>query len=119
MKEIFLQSISHDKLQIEVADSFLLRLRGLMLRSRESLPLGKGMLIAPCSSIHMMFMRFPLDLVYIDKSYRILKTVSYVRPWLGFSACWQKDTWAVIELPKGSIAYYALKEGQVFTRPNQ
>ena len=48
------------ELRVQVADNFLQRLRGLMLRSPASLPLGMGLLIAPCNSIHMMFMRFAM-----------------------------------------------------------
>lgn len=102
------------ELRVQVADNFLQRLRGLMLRSPASLPLGMGLLIAPCNSIHMMFMRFAIDVVYLAKDYTVVKTVKNVRPWLGISACFKKGTWAVLELPSGSVDYYGIAVGSRF-----
>ena len=102
------------ELRVQVADNFLQRLRGLMLRSPESLPLGTGLLIAPCNSIHMMFMRFAIDVVYLAEDYTVVKTVKNVRPWLGISACFKKGTWAVLELPIGSIEHYGVAVGKRF-----
>ena len=100
-------------LQIEVADSFCTRLRGLM--GRKSLPDGQGLLIAPCSSIHMCFMRFAIDAVYINRDYEILKVVSGLRPWLGVS--WCPIAWAVIELKNGEAIKYGLAVGERLNRP--
>lgn len=102
------------ELRVQVADNFLQRLRGLMLRSPASLPLGMGLLIAPCYSIHMMFMRFAIDVVYLAEDYTVVKTVKNVRPWLGISACFKKGTWAVLELPIGSIEHYGVAVGKRF-----
>ena len=102
------------ELRVQVADNFLQRLRGLMLRSPDSLPLGTGLLIAPCNSIHMMFMRFAIDVVYLAEDYTVVKTVKNVRPWLGISACFKKGTWAVLELPIGSIEHYGVAVGKRF-----
>ena len=107
------------ELRVQVADNFLQRLRGLMLRSPESLPLGTGLLIAPCNSIHMMFMRFAIDVVYLAEDYTVVKTVKNVRPWLGISACFKKGTWAVLELPIGSIAHYGLAVGKRFMQKDK
>ena len=101
-------AVHENELAVYVADSFWHRLRGLMLRKRSFLPMGTGLLLAPCSSIHMMFMRFAIDVVYIDKEYHVLKCVKNVRPWLGLSACWQKDAWATLELPQGTIEQYGM-----------
>ena len=107
------------ELRVQVADNFLQRLRGLMLRSPASLPLGTGLLIAPCNSIHMMFMRFAIDGVYLAEDYTVVKTVKNVRPWLGISACFKKGTWAVLELPIGSIAHYGLAVGKRFMQKDK
>lgn len=106
MKEIFLQAgKKNPPLMLEVADSFFTRFRGLMLR--RELPEGHGLLLAPCSSIHMCFMRFAIDAVYIDRDYRILKVVTHLRPWLGLS--WCPGAWGVIELPSGTVKKYGLQ----------
>lgn len=110
MKKIRL-AVRERELAVYLADTFLHRLRGLMLRDKGFLPLGTGLLIAPCNSIHMMFMRFAIDVVYIDKEYCVLKCVKNVRPWLGLSACWQKGTWATLELPQGTIGQYSIYKG--------
>ena len=102
------------ELRVQVADNFLQRLRGLMLRSPESLPLGTGLLIAPCSSIHMMFMRFAIDVVYLAEDYTVVKVARNIRPWIGISACLKRGTWAVLELPSGSVDYYGIAVGSRF-----
>ena len=85
------------QLQIETADTFFARFRGLMLRKR--LPAGHGLLIAPCNSIHMCFMRFAIDAIFIDKDYRVLKVARNVKPWIGLAWCWK--AWGVVEVSAG------------------
>ncbi|MBO5652407.1 MAG: DUF192 domain-containing protein [Selenomonas sp.] len=85
------------QLQIKTADTFFTRFRGLMLRKR--LPTGHGLLIAPCNSIHMCFMRFAIDAIFIDKDYRVLKVARNVRPWIGLAWCWK--AWGVVEVSAG------------------
>jgi len=97
-------------LQIEVADSFFRRFLGLMGRKR--IANGTGLLIAPCNSIHMCFMRFKIDVVYLDKNYRVLKTVENILPWIGLSCCFK--AWAVLELPAGEIKRQGIGKDMVF-----
>jgi uncharacterized membrane protein (UPF0127 family) len=112
MKKIRLRIAGADEknppLQIEVADSFFTRLRGLM--GRKSLADGQGLLIAPCSSIHMCFMRFAIDAVYIDREYRVLKVVKGLQPWIGLSMC--RNAWAVIELSTANSLLDGVKIGE-------
>lgn len=75
------------------------RFRGLMLRS--SLPEGAGLLIEPCGSIHMMFMRFPIDAVFYDADLRVTKVARRLRPWVGI-ATGGRGAKGVIELPAGA-----------------
>lgn len=75
------------------------RFRGLMLR--RGLPSGGGLVIRPCGSIHMMFMRFPIDAVFVDRHQRVTRVAANVRPWLGF-AFGGRGAQAVIELPVGA-----------------
>ena len=84
-------------LKINIADNFLLRLRGLMGRGK--LPENTGLLLVPCNSVHMCFMRFAIDVVYLDKDYKILKIVKKLRPWIGLSMC--RKAWATLELNAG------------------
>ena len=85
--------------EVELADSAWLRLRGLL--GRKSLPVGGGMRFEPASSLHMMFMRFAIDVVYVDRDERVLKVVSDFKPWR-FSAA--RGARSAYELPAGTIA---------------
>jgi hypothetical protein len=84
--------------RMEVADSGPKRNKGLLGRDR--LSPGEGLWIIPCEAVHTFWMRFPIDLVYLDRKKRIRKLSSDVRPWR-LSAC----LWAhsVLELPPGTI----------------
>lgn len=75
------------------------RFRGLMLRG--GLAAGEGLVIRPCSSIHMMFMRFPIDAVFFDKEGRVTRVARNVRPWTGM-AMGGRGAKGVIELPVGA-----------------
>ena len=99
-------------LRVEVADSFFSRFLGLM--GRKSLAEGTGLLIAPCSSVHMCFMRFPIDVVYLDREYRILKAVKKLRPWVGMSLC--MGAWGALELPVGTIDRFGLEQGRMLVQ---
>jgi uncharacterized protein len=54
-------------------------MRGLL--GRTGLGAGEGLLIRPTSSIHTFFMRFAIDVVFIDRAGVVLKVVAAVRPW--------------------------------------
>ena len=58
-------------LKIKIANNFFKRFLGLM--GKKKLPGGEGLLIAPCKSIHMCFMRFSIDAIFIDKNFVIKK----------------------------------------------
>jgi uncharacterized membrane protein (UPF0127 family) len=81
------------------ARSYWQRFRGLMLRP--ALGPGEGLLIAPCSSIHMMFMRFSIDAVFYDRSGRVTKVARNLHPWIGM-ALGGRGAHGVIELPRGA-----------------
>ena len=82
-----------------VADTFWLRLRGLMGRS--SLDPGEGMLFERTGSIHMFFMRIPLDVVFCDADLRVVKVVTALKPWRTAAA---KGARVTIELAAGAAA---------------
>jgi uncharacterized membrane protein (UPF0127 family) len=63
----------------EIADGFFSRGRGLLGRKR--LPRGHGLLIKPTWSVHTWCMRFPIDVVFLDRQLRILKVKADMRPW--------------------------------------
>jgi hypothetical protein len=63
----------------EVADRVFSRVRGLL--GRRSLPRGHGILIKPTWSVHTWFMRFPIDVVFLDRELSVLKVRREMRPW--------------------------------------
>jgi uncharacterized membrane protein (UPF0127 family) len=83
---------------MEVANHASTRNKGLLGRDR--LAPGEGLWIVPCESVHTFCMRFPIDLVYIDRKNRIRKVRGSVSPWR-MSACLSAHS--VIELPSGAI----------------
>jgi hypothetical protein len=83
---------------MEVADSSSARNKGLL--GRERLAPGEGLWISPCEAVHTFWMRFSIDLVYLDRKDRIKKLRGEVRPWR-LSACLTAHS--VLELPSGTI----------------
>lgn len=84
--------------RMEVADSAPKRNKGLL--GRERLSPGEGMWIVPCQAVHTFGMRFPLDLVYLDRRKRIKKLRNEALP-RRLSACFTAHS--VLELPPGTI----------------
>jgi uncharacterized protein len=84
--------------QLELAGTGESRRKGLL--GRESLLPGEGLWIAPCESVHTFFMRFAIDLVYLDRKHRVKKVRDGVGPWR-LSACFSAHS--VLELPAGTI----------------
>lgn len=64
---------------VKRADGFWARAVGLM--GRRDLPVGEGLWLDPCDAIHTCFMRFPLDVVYLDDQHRVVRVALTVRPW--------------------------------------
>ena len=84
--------------RLEVADSAAKRTKGLL--GRDGLDSGEGLWIVPCESVHTFFMRFAIDLVYLDRKNKVKKVRRAVGPWR-VSACLSAHS--VLELPAGTI----------------
>jgi uncharacterized membrane protein (UPF0127 family) len=91
-----------------VARTPLTRLKGLL--GRRELPSGEGLLIEPTSGVHTAFMRFPIDVVFLDRDLRVLAVRPEVRPW---RAAAQRGARAALELPAGEAARLGLAAGDV------
>jgi uncharacterized membrane protein (UPF0127 family) len=93
---------------LEVASGFIARGLGLMGRSR--LPENGGLLIHGCNGIHMMFMRFSIDAVFVDKRGIVVKLYRRLLPWIGLvPLVWRADK--VAELPAGAIDRHGIQVG--------
>jgi uncharacterized protein len=83
-------------------------MRGLVGRS--SLEPGSGMLIDAAPSVHMFFMRFPIDVVFLDRDWTVVRIVHALKPWRVAGA---RRAVAALELPAGTAAEAGLTEGDV------
>jgi uncharacterized membrane protein (UPF0127 family) len=91
---------------IDVADSSAKRRTGLLKHT--SLEPGTGLWIVPCESVHTFFMKFPIDLVYLDKKHKVRKVRHAVQPWR-LSACLSAHS--ILELPAGAAAETGTQAG--------
>ncbi|MBP1466812.1 DUF192 domain-containing protein [Candidatus Chloroploca sp. M-50] len=82
------------------ARSFLARGKGLI--GHPGLAPGEGLLIVPCSSVHSFFMRFPIDVVFVNRHDRVVGLSSALPPNRPFAGAWRSHY--VLELPAGMIA---------------
>lgn len=80
------------------------RMRGLLFRPAPA-P-GAGVLIDPCASVHTIAMSYPIDVVYLDNNYRVLRTVRALNPWR-LSAC--KAARMTLELAAGQAELLGIK----------
>lgn len=94
--------------RVEIAETWKERSKGLL--GRNGLNDGEGMIIRPCSSIHTFFMKFPIDVVFLDKSLKILKISSSMPSWR-ISGCLLGCT-EVIELKAGAMKKAGVSAGE-------
>lgn len=94
-------------IKINRFDTFWNRFRGLMFRLK---PLAnEGILIDPCNSIHMFFMFFAIDVVFVNQNSEIVFFKEKVNPWTAIFPI--KNAKATLELPVGTISKYQFKVG--------
>ena len=90
------------------ADTSATRRTGLLKHT--SLKPGHGLWIVPCQGIHMFFMKFALDLVYVSRAKHVKKVVREIQPWR-ISLCLTAHS--VLELPVGTIDRAGIVPGDV------
>lgn len=90
-----------------IASSMSDRMKGLL--GRGSLPRESGMLIQRCSSIHTFFMRFRLDVIFVDRSMRVVRVVRDVAPFRMVFGGWSAD--AVLEVESGWLDLESIAKG--------
>ncbi len=103
---------------VEVARGFLGRFLGLM--GRRALPAGGALWLEPCDAVHMMFMRFPIDVVFVRRGRgeplapgaggEVVGVRAGVRPWLGLARC--PGATSAVELEAGRAAAVGVAPGQ-------
>ncbi|MEX1252752.1 MAG: DUF192 domain-containing protein [Dehalococcoidia bacterium] len=91
--------------------------RTVGLLGRAGLDPGEALLIEPCSSIHTAFMRFAIDVLYLNRAGQVVKAVGSMKPFR-LSAKWV-GAHSVIELPSGAIAASGTEVGDQLTLDDQ
>jgi uncharacterized membrane protein (UPF0127 family) len=100
--------------KVEVARSSLARARGLM--GRDGLEPGKGLYLPGTNSIHMLFMRFPIDCVFVgaplpDGSRHVVGLSENLKPWTGV-VWWARGAKGAVEVPAGAARAAGIEVGQ-------
>ena len=91
---------------IELADTGKTRRVGLLKRT--GLRKGEGLWIVPTEAIHTFFMRFAIDILFLDRKNRVVKAVARLKPWR-LAGSWRGHS--VLELPAGVIEETGTKRG--------
>jgi uncharacterized protein len=92
--------------RVEIAVTRRDRRKGLLGRS--GLEPSSALIIAPCFSIHTLFMRFDIDVVFVDEDGRVVKVVRDMAPW---RIAVDPTAHAVVELPAGSLRERQINSG--------
>jgi uncharacterized protein len=93
--------------QVERPRSFVGRGLGLMFR--RSFAPGSAMWIDPCDGIHMFWMRFPIDALFLDKAQRVVRVDRRLGLWRVVPYVWGARS--VVELPAGTLDGLDLPKG--------
>lgn len=83
--------------------------RGLGLMFRRQLPAGSAMWIEPCDGIHMFWMRFPIDALFLDRQHRVVKVSRRLGLWRVIP--YVRKARSVVELPAGTLDGLELPKG--------
>jgi uncharacterized membrane protein (UPF0127 family) len=91
----------------KVAESLVQRVFGLHLLPR--LASGEGLLLPRSTTIDTTFMRYPIDLAFLDRSGKVTRTVADLAPWR--FALWNPGARDCLELPAGALAQSGTASG--------
>jgi uncharacterized membrane protein (UPF0127 family) len=84
-----------------LADSYLLRLVGLLGKTKRWAQRGQGLWIVPSSGVHTIGMLFPIDLIFLGKEKEVVHVEEHVRPFRISKVSWKASS--VLELPAHTI----------------
>lgn len=94
---------------LKIANTFKERFWGLMFRKR--LPGNEGLMLLGCNAIHTCFMRFAIDVVFMDINHRVIRIREKIRPWQlsGFVP----KAYIALELPEGTVGRKNITIGDI------
>jgi uncharacterized protein len=88
--------------RLAIADTHWTRLRGLLGAEEDDFSNSGGLWIRPCRGVHTLAMRFPIDVVYLDRAGTVVHVEHNLQPWR-FSPIRMQAT-SVLELPSHTAA---------------
>jgi uncharacterized protein len=107
---VLIKVLNQDRIIVqkcEIANTFFKRLKGLL--GKKDFPENGGLYIPKCNSIHMFFMKFPIDVLFLDQNKKIVFLLEEFSPWKIKATV--KKAIATLELPSGTIKKHSLKVG--------
>ncbi len=90
-----------------MAQTPLARMKGLL--ARKELKQGEALILKPCNSIHMFFMRFAIDVIFVDKNNKVVHAVISIKPFRISNIYWRSVL--AIELPTGTVQSSLTSQG--------
>jgi len=93
----------------ELADTFLKRLIGLL--NRKSLNKGEALILNPSNCIHSFFMRFTIDVIFLDKTGKVISVLPSFKPFCLSSIYFNSRT--TVELPENTLKLTQTQPGDI------
>lgn len=87
--------------------------RFIGLMGKKEINDGQGVFLTPCNSIHMMFMKFPIDLIFVDRKNKIIHMTENIQPWKISRIVFMAQS--VLELPVGTISKTMSEVGDILS----
>lgn len=85
--------------QVNTAENFISRLIGLM--GKKKMPVGSALILKPCNQVHTFFMRFKIDVIFLDRQWVVKHLIVNMAPWR--ISILVTGARMVVELPRGTL----------------
>jgi uncharacterized protein len=87
--------------QLRIAETHWSRFRGLMCADASSFPAGRGLWLVPSRGVHTFAMRFPIDVLYLDRDKTVVHLEQNLKPWR--MAPVRMNAISILELPENTL----------------
>lgn len=94
---------------LKIAKTFKERFWGLMFRKR--MGSNEGLMLLGCNAIHTCFMRFAIDVIFMDINHRVIAIKEKIRPW--HQSGFIRKAYIVLELPEGTVVRKNISIGDI------
>lgn len=114
MNKVIIKNITKQNIIAEngnITSGFYDRFKGLM--GKKEIKHDEALIIKPCNSIHMFFMKFSIDVIFIDKNDRVCEMIKNIKPWKVSKII--KEAKYVIELKSDKINNHNIEIGDLIS----